>query len=82
MSRIPQHRLSKPRQTKKALEKSHGGGTELNYEDSEEVAVVPDADETADHTADDDIVEIGDCPSAIQTSSPIGIDDDEITNTQ
>ena len=54
----------------------------MDYEDSKEAAVLPDADEAADHTTDDDIVEIGDCPSAVQTCSPIGIDDGEITNTQ
>ena len=58
-------------------EESDGGGMELDYGDSEEAA-----DEAANQTADDDIVEIGGHPSAIQTSSPGGTDDDEVTNTQ
>ena len=49
----------------------------MDYGDSEEV-VIPDAD---DQTADVD-VKIGDHPSAVQTSSPAGIDYDEITNTR
>ena len=63
-------------------DESDGGGMELDYGDSKEAVVLPDEDEAADQTADDDIVEIGDCRSAFQTSSPVGIDDDEITNTQ
>ena len=57
-------------------EESDSGGTELDYED---LKVLPDAEEA---TADDDIVVLGAHSSAIQTSSPAGIDDDEITNTQ
>ena len=41
--------------------------------------MLPDAEEA---TADDDIVVLGVRSSAIQTSSPTGINDDEITNTQ
>ena len=54
----------------------------MDYEDFEGATVLPDADEAANHTTDDDIVEIGVCPSAVQTSSPAGVNDDEITNTQ
>ena len=54
----------------------------MDYGDSEEVVVLPDTYNGANQTTDVDIVEIGDCPSAIQTSSPAGIDDDEITNTK
>ena len=54
----------------------------MDYGDSEEVVLLPDTDEVADQTTDDDVVQIGDCPSAIQTSIPAGVNDDEITNTQ
>ena len=64
-------------------EESDGGGIELDYEDCDEAVVLPDEDEAANQTADDDIVEIGGCPSAIETSNPVGInDDDDVTNTQ
>ena len=57
-------------------EGSDSGDTELDYED---LGVLPDAEEA---TADDDVVVLDAHSSAIQTSSPAGIDDDEITNTQ
>ena len=43
------------------------------------LGVLPDAEEA---TADDDIVVIDTCSPAIRTSSPAGLDDDDITNTQ
>ena len=49
---------------------------ELDYED---LRVLPDAEEA---TADDDIVVLDACSLAIWTSSPAGINDDDITNTQ
>ena len=44
--------------------------------------MLPDEDEAANRTADDDVVEIDGHPSAAQTSNPDGLDDDEVTNTQ
>ena len=46
-------------------EESEGGGTELDYGDSEEVVVLPDADNAANQTADVDVVKISDGPSAV-----------------
>ena len=57
-------------------EGSDNGDMELDYED---LRVLPDAEEA---TADDDIVVIDTHSPAIWTSSPTGLNDEEITNTQ
>ena len=63
-------------------EESDGGGMELDYEDDKKAVVLPDEDEEANQTADDDIVKVGEHVQVAQAPVSGDINDEEVTNTQ